>query len=84
LNSIKLLGVVLLCLASLALLLAIVLPTVALLLGLGIDVPPFLPRSGYSHPWLLLVGGLGLLVGWAAWRVVRSLTQHHEHSRRNG
>jgi hypothetical protein len=39
LNSIKPLGVVLLCSASLALLMAIVLPRVALLLGLGIDVP---------------------------------------------
>ena len=75
-NFIKVLGVVFLCIASLAVLLAIVLPTVALVLGLGLEVPPrwthYLLLVG-SYPRFSLFSGLGLLIffGWAAWHVVK-------------
>ncbi len=76
-NFIRVLGVVLLCIAWLAVLLAVV-PFAALVLGLGIDIPRFWARSGkvflvYAHPWLSLFIGLGLLIvfGWAAWRLAR-------------
>ena len=77
-------GVVLLCIASLAVLLAVVLPVAASLilgslgLGVGIDLP-FSARVWlvfvFSHLWLSLVLGLALVFvsGWAAWRLTRSL-----------
>ena len=75
-NSIRLLGAVLLCIAWLAVLLAVVVPTASLFLGLGIDVPHSWARSGklhlvYAYPWFSLFLGLMILVviGWAAWRL---------------
>ncbi len=76
-NSIEVLGVVLLCLAWLAVLLAVVLPIGAsLFLSLGIEVPRFWTRSrkvflALSYPWFSLFVSLGLLVvfGWATWRL---------------
>ena len=65
------LGVALLCIASLAVLLTVVIPIAAILFlsvlgqGVGIALPSSLMRSAmvaYSHPWLSLVIGLGLLI----------------------
>jgi hypothetical protein len=79
-NFIKVLGIVILCIASLAVLLAVVLPIAALFLGpgIGIDVP-FSAKVGlvfvFSHPWFSVVLGLGMVIvfGWAAWRLARGL-----------
>jgi hypothetical protein len=83
-NFIKVLGVVLLCIASLAVLLAVVLPIAASLFlgflgpGIGIDLP-FSAKVWlvfvFSYPWFSLVLGLGLVIvsGWAAWRLARGL-----------
>lgn len=76
--------VVLLCIASLAVLLAVVIPIAAILFlsflgqGVGIAVPFSSARSAmvvYSHPCVSLVVGLGLLIGlgWAARRLARGL-----------
>jgi hypothetical protein len=80
LNFIKVLGIVLLCIASLAVLLAIVFLTAAFVLGLGIDVPdsPLLGKVfllAYSYPLFSLFAGLALLIvfGRAAWRLARRL-----------
>jgi|HubBroStandDraft_6_1064221.scaffolds.fasta_scaffold1929741_1 hypothetical protein len=78
-NFVKVLGVVILCIASLAVLLAVVLPIAALFLGqgVGIDVP--FPKVWlvfvFSYPRFSLVLGLGLVIvfGWAAWRLARGL-----------
>jgi hypothetical protein len=77
-NFVKVLGIVLLAVAWLAVLLTVVLPMAALVLGLGIDVPRFLARSGrillvYSHSWFSLFIGLGVLIalGLAAWHILR-------------
>jgi hypothetical protein len=79
-NFIKLLVVVILCIASVAVLLAVVLPIAAFLFlgflgpGIGIDVP-FSVNVWlvfvFSYPWFSLVLGLGLVIvfGWAAWRL---------------
>jgi hypothetical protein len=80
-NFIKVLGVVILCIASLAVLLAVVLPIAAILFlgsGVGIDVP-FSARVWlvfvFSNPWFSLIFGLGLIIvfGSAAWRLARGL-----------
>jgi hypothetical protein len=77
-DFVKVLGVVLLCVVWLAVLVALVLPSAALVLGLGIDVPRFWARFGgvflvYSHPWLSLFIGLGVLIALslAAWHILR-------------
>ncbi|MFZ0296039.1 MAG: hypothetical protein WAL52_20675 [Candidatus Sulfotelmatobacter sp.] len=77
-NIVKVLGVALLGIVSLLVLLAVVLPAVSLLLGLGVDIPSSLPRAGKAlffdaHPWLsLLVGALFLaLLGWGAWKLLK-------------
>jgi len=77
-NFVKVLGIVLLAVAWLAVLLTVVLPMAALVLGLGIDAPRLLARSGrvflvYSHPWFSLFIGLGVLIalGLAAWQIAR-------------
>ena len=80
-NFIKLLGVVILCIASLAVLLAVVLPISAILFlgflgqGVGIDLPFSKAWLVFvlSYPWSSLVLGLGLVIvfGWAAWRLAR-------------
>ena len=58
---VKMLGVILLCIAWLAVLLALVLPIAAsLFLGLGIEVPRFWARSEKV-----------VVFGWAAWRLAR-------------
>jgi len=75
----KLLGIVLLSIASLAVFASMVLPVMAtLVLGLGIEIPRFWARSGNSHlillyPWVsLLIGALLLVVlGWAIWKLAR-------------
>jgi hypothetical protein len=87
-NFIKVLGVVILCIASLAVLLAVVLPIAASLFlrflgpGVGIDLPFSLGPSAkvwlvfvFSYPWFSLVLGLGLVIVfcWAAWRLARGL-----------
>ena len=76
-NVMKLLGIVLLSIASIAVFVGMVLPVAAsLILGLGIDVPIFVARSGkvhliLSYPWVSLLAGLLLLVvfGWSIWRL---------------
>jgi hypothetical protein len=80
LNVIEVLGVVLLCIPSLAVLLAIAFLTAAVVLGLGIDVqgPPLLGKVflvAFSYPLLSLFAGLALLIvfGRAAWRLARRL-----------
>jgi hypothetical protein len=78
-NVMKLLGIVLLSIASIAVLVGMVLPVAAsLILGLGIDIPNFWARSGkvyliLSYPWVSLLAGLLLLVvfGWSIWRLTR-------------
>jgi hypothetical protein len=75
----KLLGIVLLSIASIAVLVGVVLPVAAsLTLGLGIDIPNFWARSGkayfvLSYPWVSLLAGLLLLTmfGWSIWRLTR-------------
>jgi len=74
----KLLGIVLLSIASIAVLVGMVLPVAALILGLGIDIPNFGARSGkvyliLSYPWVSLLAGLLFLVvfGWGIWRLTR-------------
>jgi hypothetical protein len=77
-NIVKILAAALLGIVSLVVLLGVVLPAVALDLGLGIDIPSSLARSGmalffYAYPWLsLLVGVLFLvLLGCGAWKVLK-------------
>jgi hypothetical protein len=77
-NFIRLLVVVLMCIAWLAVLLVVVFPSIALVLGLGIDVSRFRARSGkiflvYSHPWFSLFIGLAVLIalGLTAWHIAR-------------
>jgi hypothetical protein len=60
-NVMKLLEIVLLCIASLVILLRVVVPTACLVLGFGIDIPDTWARSTkvlffYSHPWVSLLG----------------------------
>jgi hypothetical protein len=82
-NFIKVLGILILCIASVAVLLAVVLPIAALFLGpgVGIDVP-FSAKVWlvfvFSYPWFSLVLGLGLVIvfGWAAWQLARGLRPH--------
>ena len=77
-NVMKLLGIALLCIASLVILLRVVLPAACLVLGFGINIPNTWARSTkvlffYSHPWVSLLGGMLLfaLCGWGALRLVR-------------
>jgi hypothetical protein len=77
-NVMRLLGIVLLSIASIGVVVGMVLPVVALILGFGIDIPNFLARSGkvyliLSYPWVSLVAGLLLLVvfGWSIWKLMR-------------
>ena len=78
-NVMKLVGIVLLSIASIAVLVAMVLPVAASLIsGLGIDIPNFWARSGkvyliLSYPWVSLLAGLLLLVvfGWSIWKLTR-------------
>lgn len=74
----KLIGVLLLCITSIAVFLGMVVPAAALALGLGIDIPSSWARSGkvllvYSHPWIFLIIGTTLLVvfGWGVWKLTR-------------
>ena len=78
-NVMKLLGIVLLSIASIAVFVGMVLPIAAsLILGLGIDIPNSWARSGkvyliLLYPWISLLAGLLLLVvfGWSIWRLTR-------------
>jgi hypothetical protein len=81
---IKLLGIVILCVASLAVLLAVVLPLAASLFlgsGVGIDVL-FSARVWlvfvFSNAWFSLVLGLGMVIvfGWAVWRLARGMRRN--------
>jgi len=60
----KLLGIVLLSIASIAVLVGMVLPVAALILGLGIDIPNFWARSAesLSYPFV----SLGFPSSWPA------------------
>jgi hypothetical protein len=80
-NFVKVVGIVLLCIASLAVMLAVVLPIAASLFlgpGIGIDLP-FSAKVWlvfvFSNLWFSLVLGLALVFvsGWAAWRLARDL-----------
>jgi hypothetical protein len=73
----KVLGVALLCILSIALLLTVIVPAAALMLGLGIDIPVW-ARAGrvfplYSHPRVALLIGILLLLFscWGMMRLVR-------------
>jgi len=71
----KLLAILLLSIASIAVLAGVVLLAATLILGLGIDVPDGWARRGvlcvFLHPWLSLASGLFLLVlfGRGIWRL---------------
>ena len=75
---VKALGLVLLCIASLGLLLGVVIPSASLVLGLGISIPNNWAQSGkvlffYAHPWIPLLVGILLLAacGWGVFRFAR-------------
>ena len=78
-NVMKLVEIVLLSIASIAVLVGMVLPVAAsLILGLGIDIPNFWARSGkvyliLSYPRVSLLAGLLLLVvfRWSIWKLTR-------------
>jgi len=77
-NVMKLLGIALLCIASLVVLLRVGVPAACLVLGLGIDIPNTWARSAkvlffYWHPWVYLLVGMLLLAlcGRGALRLVR-------------
>jgi len=71
----KLLAILLLSIASIAVLAGMVLLAATLILGLGIDVPDGWARRGvlyvFLHPWPSLASGLLLLVafGRGIWRL---------------
>jgi hypothetical protein len=71
----KLLAILLLSIASIAVFASVVLLAVMLILGLGIDVPDGWARREilyvFLHPWLSLASGLLLLVvfGRGIWRL---------------
>jgi hypothetical protein len=75
----KLLGIALLCIASLAVFASMVLPVMgSLVLGLGIEIPSFWARIGKPHfillyPWVSLLVGVLLLavLGWGVWKLAR-------------
>ena len=81
-SIVKGLGIALLCVASVAVLLAGVVPAAILLLGLasgiGIDIHNPWARSEkilffYSRPWVPLLVGMLLLAlfGWGIWKLTR-------------
>ena len=75
----KIVGITLLCIASVAVLLGLVLPVVVTrVLGLGIDVPSHWDRTArvygpLSYPWISLLAGLLLLsvFSWGIWKLTR-------------
>ena len=75
----KLLGITLLSIASLAVFASMVLPVMgSLVLGLGIEIPSFWARIGNPHfillyPWVSLLVGVLLLavLGWGIWKLAR-------------
>jgi hypothetical protein len=75
----KLLGIALLSIASLAVFASMVLPVMPfLVLGLGIEIPSFWARIGKPHfillyPWVSLLVGVLLLavLGWGIWKLAR-------------
>jgi hypothetical protein len=75
----KLLGVALLSIASLAVFASMVLPVMgSMVLGLGIEIPSFWVRIGKPHfillyPWVSLLVGVLLLaaLGWGIWKLAR-------------
>jgi hypothetical protein len=75
-NVMKLIGVVLLSIVSIAVLVVMVLPVAVLILGLGIDIPNFWTGKVYLvalYPWVSLLAGLLVLVvfGWGIWKLTR-------------
>ena len=75
--ALKMLGIAILGILSIALLLKVVLPAGALVLGLGIDVPNNWSRSWkalflYSHPAITLLVGTALMALFC-WGVIRLL-----------
>ena len=72
--ALKVLGVAFLCAVSITLLLTVIVPAAALVLGLGIKVPVW-ARAGrvfslYSHPRVALLAGI-LLLFFSCWWIVR-------------
>jgi len=75
----KLLGIALLSIASLAVFASMILPVMgSLFLGLGIEIPSFWARIGKPHfillyPWVSLLVGVLLLavLGWGIWKLAR-------------
>ena len=75
----KIVGITLLSVASIAVLLGLVLPVlVTRVLGLGIDVPKHWDRTAMvygplAYPWISLLAGLLLLsvFGWGIWKLTR-------------
>ena len=75
----KIIGITLLSVASIAVLLGLVLPVlVTRVLGLGIDFPSHWDRAArvygpHSDPWISLLAGLLLLraFGWCIWKLTR-------------
>lgn len=76
-NLMRLLGIALLSIASIAVFVVMVLPLAASrILGLGIEVPSFLARTGnvyliVSYPCVSFAAGLLLLAvfGWSIWKL---------------
>lgn len=77
LAQMKLIGIAVLSVASIAVLLEVVLPVILTrVLGLGIDIPGHWGRTGrvygpLSYPWVSLLAGLVLLsvFGWGIWKL---------------
>ena len=73
----RLLAILLLSIASIAVLAGVALLATMLILGLGFDVPDGWARRGvlyvFLHPWLSLASGLLLIVvfGRGIWRLAR-------------
>jgi hypothetical protein len=75
----KVAGIVLSCIFLIGILLGVVVPSVAFVLGLGISIPNRWMRYQkililYSHPWFSLVGGMLLVsvLAWGIWRLAKA------------
>jgi hypothetical protein len=77
--SAKVIGILFLCILSIADLLVVIIPAISLILGLGIDVPGTWARSArimflYSRPLIPLLVGILILIlcGWGTLRLIRT------------
>jgi hypothetical protein len=75
----RIVGIASLCILSGVVLLGVILPSVALALGLGVQVPSHWLRyqrylTLYSHPWLALLVGASLLLvlAWGIWTLAKA------------